>query len=193
MRRGRLIIMAKAPVAGRVKTRLARGIGAPAAANWMRQRLGRLAREVAQDRRWDTLLAVSPDYSINAPIWPRLPVIKQGGGDLGARMRRLLLHPGTGPVVVIGGDIPGVKACHIARAFRALGDHELVFGPATDGGFWLVGARRGAQPLPLRLFQGVRWSCSDTLAQTIATAGDARIGLVDRLQDVDTPTDLLRL
>ena len=73
----------------------------------------------------------------------------QGAGDLGVRMRRALAACPPGPAVLVGADIPALGAAHIAEAFRLLGRHDLVFGPAEDGGFWLVGARRSPRLPPL--------------------------------------------
>jgi glycosyltransferase A (GT-A) superfamily protein (DUF2064 family) len=86
--------------------------------------------------------------------------------------------------VLVGGDIPGLAARHIASAFRQLGGHDLVFGPAGDGGFWLVGARRPAR-LP-QLFSNVRWSQPYALADTLAgLPRRVTVGFVERLEDVD--------
>ena len=80
---------------------------------------------------------------------------------------------------------------HIAAAFAALGRADLVFGPATDGGYWLVGARN---PLVLRgLFDGVRWSGPYALADTLANARSRRVALLEPLDDVDDAEDFARL
>ncbi len=184
-----LIVMVKEPHPGRVKTRLGRGIGMVAAAWWFRHAARATLRRL-RDPRWDLVLAVSPDREGAASrVWPAdLPRRPQGAGDLGTRMRRLL-RGAPGPVCLIGGDIPGVRRRHIARAFAALGAHDLVFGPATDGGFWLVGARRG-RAVPARLFAGARWSGPHALTDSIASVPGARIALVDVLRDVDEAADL---
>jgi len=181
----RLVIMLKEPVAGRVKTRLGQEIGMTTAAWWFRHQSAALIRRL-QSPRWETWLAVAPDTALHSRCWPaHLPRMTQGQGDLGARMRRILAR-GPGPVLLVGGDIPGVRAAHITRAFGALGNHDLVFGPALDGGFWLAGARG---PLPVKLFCGVAWSSATTLDEAISSAGSARVALVDRLGDVDTLAD----
>jgi len=111
-------------------------------------------------------------------------VTGQGGGDLGVRMRRALAANPPGPVVLVGGDIPALAARHVAAAFRLLGGHDLVFGPAEDGGFWLVGARRAPRLPPL--FQRVRWSSPHALADTLAELPRwVSVGFIDRLEDVD--------
>ena len=86
-----------------------------------------------------------------------------------------------------------MRTHHIARAFALLGGHDLVFGPARDGGFWLVGARRG-RPLPRSLFDGVRWSTPTALADTLAGLPRyVTTALVDTLDDVDDAAALRRL
>jgi len=188
--RPRLVVMVKLPRPGRVKTRLARGIGKVAAAWWMRHQLRRLLRRL-DDPRWQLVLAVAPDTALAAPDWPRgIGRVAQGPGDLGARMGRVLRDMRPGPVCIIGADIPGVTPAHIARAFSALGRSDAVFGPAPDGGYWLVGMRRTR--IPATLFRAVRWSSADALADSIASLPGLRIALADVLADVDEPADLRR-
>lgn len=95
----------------------------------------------------------------------------------------------SSPVCLIGADIPGITRAHIARAFAALGGHDAVFGPADDGGYWLVGAKHPAR-LPHGLFGNVRWSTEHALADTLRTLPGWRIALTDTLRDVDTGADL---
>ncbi len=180
-----LIVFAHAPVLGQVKRRLARGIGAGAALAFYRRTLAALLRRLARDPRWHTVLAVAPDSSAHwGRLWPvRLARIGQGAGDLGTRMARRLESGRAGPVVIIGADIPAIEARHVWRAFRALAAAEFVFGPAEDGGYWLVGSRQ--RPLPRGLFANVRWSTPHALADTLANLERRRVTLVDRLADVD--------
>ncbi len=180
----RLIIMVREPRLGAVKTRLARGVGAAQAARFYRTVTANLIRRLAPDRRWQTVLAVTPDGAARSPVWPRAaPRMAQGRGDLGARMARLLASHPHGPVVLIGSDIPGITAAHIAHGFNAMKNADVVFGPAEDGGFWLVGVRRARD---IRgLFDGVRWSSARTLADTLANLRGRRVAFVARLTDVD--------
>lgn len=193
MRRQTLVVMVKEPRAGRVKTRLGRDIGMVPAAWWFRHSVRRLLCNVS-DPRWDLLLAVSPDAEgLRSRVWPEhLPRIPQGRGDLGQRMARLLALPQKGPVVIIGGDIPGVRRHHIADAFAGLGSNRAVFGPATDGGYWLVGLKRTTPP-PRGMFNGVRWSTEHALADTLATMPGYDPAFAAILQDVDTASDLSRI
>ncbi len=182
--------MLKQPRAGRVKTRLARDIGPIPAAWWFRHQTSALLRRLARDPRWQTVLSLTPDRAIPDPRWPQgLAHMAQGRGDLGQRMARAFNMLPPGPAVLIGGDIPGVRPQHIKRAFAALGGAEACFGPAEDGGFWLVGFRR-RQPLPRHLFQAVRWSGPHALADSLQTMPGTRVALVNRLRDVDGQKDL---
>jgi len=185
-----LVVMLKEPRPGRVKTRLGRDLGMTTAAWWFRHQVRGLLRRV-RDKRWNVVLAVSPDREgMLSRVWPAdLPRIPQGRGDLGDRMGRVFCMMPPGPVVIIGADIPGVNRARIAEAFAALGDHAAVFGPAPDGGYWLIGMKRAA-PVPGTMFNGVRWSSEHALADTMASLAGLRIAQVATLRDVDTVADL---
>lgn len=191
--RAKLVIMVKEPHPGRVKTRLGKGIGLTASAWWFRHQTRALLRRI-EDPRWQTILAVSPDQEgLKSRIWPaHLPRVAQGRGNLGDRMARLLRGLPAGPVCIIGGDIPGITRVHIAEAFRALGNHEAVFGPAPDGGYWLIGLKRARPPAP-DILQNVRWSSEHALADSARSLGNVTIATVATLQDVDTVEDLGRI
>jgi rSAM/selenodomain-associated transferase 1 len=182
-----LLIFARVPRLGTVKRRLARGIGARAALRFYQGQLAVLLGKVARDRRWATALSATPD-GLRAR-WPRpVPVLRQGRGDLGQRMARAMRPYRR--VVLVGSDIPYVNAADIAAAFRALGRADSVFGPAEDGGYWLVGfgPRRPADP-----FGRVRWSTRHALADTLVNFRNHRVALLRRLRDVDTAEDFRAL
>jgi rSAM/selenodomain-associated transferase 1 len=170
---------------GRVKSRLAAGIGAAEAWRFHRRTLRALMLRLARDQRWLTWLALPPGRDRRDRSWPvLLPALDQGRGDLGARMRRVFARLPSGPAVLIGSDIPAVGAHHVAAAFRALGRAEAVFGPARDGGYWLVGLSRAGRRLDP--FTGIAWSTPRTLADTLARLGPGvRVALVATLEDVD--------
>lgn len=177
-----VIIFARAPRLGTVKRRLARGIGAMAALRFYRGQLAATLAAVSRDGRWRTLVATTPDRA----RWPlRAHRIAQGRGDLGARMAGALGK--FRRAVLVGSDIPGLARADIAAAFRALGRGDAVFGPAEDGGYWLVGLgpRRPAHP-----FADVRWSTEHALGDTLANFQGRRIALLRTLRDVDTAADL---
>jgi hypothetical protein len=190
--RCRLVVMAKLPVAGRVKTRLAREIGTAEATRFyrttMRAVLGRLGRVPF----WETLITVAPDTGVASPMLPPgVARIPQGGGDLGVRMQRPMRTLPPGPVCVIGTDVPDIRVGDVRRAFSLLGHCDAVFGPAEDGGFWLVGLRR--RPRLIEPYADVGWSRSDTLARVRANLAGHAVGMTTRLSDVDCAADCVRL
>src|SRR6478672_11696761 len=175
----RLIVMAKSPRAGRAKRRLAASVGAIPATRFYRSCLSHTLMRLARDPRWQTLLAVSPDREVSAPFWPRgIERQPQGRGDLGARMQRLFRTLPPGPAIIVGSDIPAIKARDIACAFRLLGNADAVFGCATDGGYWLV---------------GLRWSGPHALADTLGNLKGSRVAFAATLSDVDTEENYRRL
>lgn len=185
--------MLKEPRPGRVKTRLGRDIGMVPAARWFRFHALALLRRI-RDPRWQIVLAVSPDRDgLQSRVWPAdLPRIAQGRGDLGARMIRAMRRTGPGPVCVIGADIPALGTREISKGFAALGDHQAVFGPASDGGYWMVGLQH-PDHAPAGLFKDVRWSTEHALADSIATLSGLSFTQIGELHDVDTAADLRRI
>lgn len=188
----RLIVFVKEPRSGKAKTRLAAGIGTARAASFYRQSTDKLLSRLGGDRRWETSLAVTPTSAVSGGwpgLWPEnLPRIAQGEGDLGARMGRLFRRMPSGPVVIIGSDAPQINVAHIVSAFDMLGGKDAVFGPAEDGGYWLIGLKR-RRSLPD--FDGVRWSTEHTLADTLAgLPGGYESGFLETLRDVDEAEDL---
>jgi len=185
--------MVKEPHPGRVKTRLAADIGTVRAAWWFRHQSSQLARRLSRAPRWRTVLAVSPDVEgLESRVWPQpIARVPQGQGNLGTRMARAFQTAGHGPTVIIGADIPAIMPHHIAKAFRALGSHDAVFGPALDGGYWLIGLKNPAR-LANRVFRNVRWSTEFALADTRANLSGCKTALIDTLRDVDTLDDLGR-
>jgi len=176
-----LVIFARYPSLGTGKRRLARDIGAAKALQFQRTMLALLVRRLAGDPRWITRFAITPDTS---RPWPKgIATLPQGRGDLGQRMARVARSLPPGPVVIVGSDIPDLSAAHIADAFRALGLCDTVLGPATDGGYWLVGLRR--RPRFIDPFAHVRWSTEHALRDTLANLTGRRVGMLETLSDVD--------
>lgn len=188
-----MVIFARAPVAGEVKTRLAKAIGEEKALALYEAFLDDACQLTAGlgARR---LLAVAGD--IDHPSLQRLAksqrleLVPQGEGDLGARLERAIARElGRGPVVVIGSDAPTLPRAELHRALDGLIDHDVVIGPASDGGYWLIGAR---VPLP-DLFHDIPWSTPDVLPRTLARLGERSHLLLGEHYDVDTGEDLVRL
>jgi hypothetical protein len=180
------VVFARAPRLGRVKRRLARDIGQRAALRFHMATLIRLLRAMQAERRFRTVLAVTPDHARF-----RLPLsverAGQGHGDLGRRMDRAFRRYPRARVALIGCDIPDAGPGDALAAFRALGRADAAFGPAADGGYWLVAMspRRPARP-----FAAVHWSSAHALADTLANFGGRRVALLRTLRDVDTAADL---
>jgi len=182
-----LVLFLRAPRLGRVKSRLAAGIGALAALRFYRLASERLLRELGRDRRWRCHLCVTPDRAAarDRPWRIGAQYRAQGGGDLGERMARVFRALPPGPVVIIGSDIPAMTGAHIARAFTALAGSEAVFGPAEDGGYWLIGLRRRPR-LPWPLLRHVRWSSANALADTLAgLPRSIPVAMLETLEDID--------
>ncbi len=188
----RLVIMAKVPIAGRVKTRLAREVGTVRAMIFYRHAMREIVARLSRQPFWRTVLIVDPDSGTVSRMLPAGPArAGQGSGDLGARMQRPMRQLPPGPVCLIGTDVPDIAVVDVRRAFRLLGGHDVVFGPAEDGGFWLVGLKR--LPRVIDPYRGrVRWSRPDTLERTLANLAGARVGFTACHHDVDAAADLAR-
>lgn len=184
--RGTVFVFARAPRLGAVKRRLAAGIGERAALRFYRAQLARTLRALSRDARFRTIVAVTPDRA-RGPWWQGLPTVPQGGGDLGARMARALSR--CARAAVVGSDIPALRADDVALALHRLGRAHAVFGPAEDGGYYLValGPRR-----PDRPFADVRWSSEHALADTLRNFARHRVALLRTLHDVDDEQDFRR-
>jgi rSAM/selenodomain-associated transferase 1 len=178
------VVFARAPRLGAVKRRLARDIGDRAALRFHVATLTRLLRGLVAVKRFRTVLAITPD---RARVSFQVQQIAQGGGNLGVRMHRLSWRFPRGRIAIIGCDIPDAGPADVLAAFRALGRTDAAFGPAADGGYWLVAMspRRPARP-----FARVRWSTEHALADTLANFEGRRVAMLRTLHDVDTAADL---
>ena len=189
-----VIVFARAPLAGQVKTRIAQRIGERAAAR-LHERLVRRALHTARAAR---AARAAVELHVTRPHrWFAtldVPVELQRGADLGERMHHAL-RAGLrrhARVVLIGADSPELCAADLARADRLLqGAADVVLAPAADGGYALIGARRIAPSI----FSAVQWGGAHVLAQTRRNLDEARLGyrLLRTLWDVDRPEDLERL
>jgi hypothetical protein len=192
-----ILLFARHPVAGRVKTRLSPALPPALAAALYAAMLA------------DTLAAVAGCGAARRELWwadeasaESLPVTvppdfaqrRQGAGDLGARLSEAsaaaLDAPGA-RVAIIGSDAPALTAGHLDAAFAALDAHDVVLGPASDGGYWLIALSR---PAP-ELFKGMAWSTASVLRETRERAERAglSVALIETLSDLDTPADVARL
>ena len=187
-----LVIMAKVPVAGRVKTRLAREIGVVGATMFYRVAMRNVIARLSRQPFWRTVVIVDPDTGVTSRMLPAgVARAGQGRGDLGVRMQRPMRTFPPGPICLIGTDVPDISVADVRRAFRLLGRAEAIFGPAEDGGFWLVGLRR--TPRVIDPYRGrVPWSRADTLERTLANLTAARVGFGATHHDVNSAADLAR-
>jgi uncharacterized protein len=195
--RTRIAVFAKAPVAGRVKTRLAPLLGEEEAARLHAQLVRRALRTAVDAGLGEVELWCAPDesHAFFGECRERFgaPLHRQVGGDLGERMRHAL-DAGTGRgerVLLIGSDCPAITPDHLVQAAAALPAHDAVFTPAEDGGYVLVGLAR-AVPC---VFEDVAWGGDAVMATTrerLAAAG-ARWWEMPPLWDVDRPDDYHRL
>ena len=187
-------IYVKHPLPGKVKTRLAAAMGDIAAAKlygaFLVDVIGRF-RE-AGDRRF---LCYSPDTPESAAwfrdlagadyeLWP------QPEGSLEPRLQNFFCfaqEQRADRTVVVGSDSPTLPREYVEQAFRDLSTSDCILGPATDGGYYLLGLK---QPLPM--FHGIEWSTPNVLRQTVSHLADcgASLKLLPAWYDVDTPEDL---
>ncbi len=190
--RRHVAVFLKAPRLGRVKSRLAAGIGWEAATRFHRAQAQRLIHALARDPHWSTTLWLAPRAALRQRDLPgmKLPRFDQGSGNLGQRMARTFRLLPRGAAVLVGSDIPDLTAGIVERAFELLGNHDAVFGPAQDGGYWLVGFSENARRRPS--FGNVRWSTRHALADTLSGLKPARVALLPPLMDIDTPEDYRR-
>ena len=192
-----LLVFAREPVLGQVKTRLAAAIGPAAALAVYRELLHHTAAAVAAAGLPTTLWLAEAPAPPAAPAqprpnWPGYPWhVQPPAADLGARMAHAFAEAfaaGAAAALVIGTDCPGLTAGHLGEAAAALATHDVVVGPATDGGYYLLGMKT----LHQELFAGQQWSTATVLADTLAAA--ARLGLrvaqLPALADIDTAADL---
>lgn len=191
MAKEHLIVFLKAPRPGAVKTRIARTAGAERACCIYRELVETVLRKLNPLKEVE--LCFAPDDASSEiqpwlhPGWTARP---QGEGDLGARLTRAFASTfanGAERVVIIGSDCPEVKTADIRTAWKELQTHDLVVGPAVDGGYWLIGLRTpGAD-----LFRDINWSSDQVLAQTLAQARKQalRSQVLRILTDIDTEED----
>jgi rSAM/selenodomain-associated transferase 1 len=215
----RLALFARRPVPGQVKTRLIPALTARLACRLHQAMLAdamALLAAAPADERWlywansgldgaagargavavggaEIGAATRDDSGIEVVTVPAgVGERSQAGADLGERLERAFsdLLAGGAHAVVFGSDCPWLGAAHTGEAFDALERADVVIGPASDGGYTLIGLRA---PRP-ELFHGIEWGSSRVMAQTLArtSEGGPRVERLETLDDLDDAEDLLR-
>ena len=188
-----VVVFGREPIPGRVKSRLAVGVGEEVAALVYRELLGHTLR-VAGSIDADVVLALAEPPARGWRPERAVAVEVQVAGDLGRRLADAFARrfaEGYRRVVVVGSDCPELAPHHFRAAFDGLAMHPIVLGPAWDGGYWLVGARAPG----VDLFRDIPWSTGQVLEATRARlrAVDAGWLELERLHDLDTDADLRRV
>lgn len=188
-----VLIFAKPPLIGLSKTRLARTLGKAQARRIARMTMAKTLREVSGVSRWKTVLYTTPDIYLPCGfggLWPpHLERRSQGTGDLTARLDKGLAEAPNGQVLFIGADAPDITRGLVWQAFETLKTHDAVFGPASDGGFWLFGMHKRARTAS-PFGNGVRWSGPHAMADVRANLGpSARVAELPTLIDIDEADD----
>ena len=188
------MLFARAPRAGRVKTRLAAEVGEEVALACYRSVGGQVGAQVAAGYPL-TVWYDPPDALDEMRDWlGNHEFLSQAGADLGARMAHAFethFARGDTPVIVIGADAPGVSAATIGEAERALAEADVVIGPALDGGYYLLGLKGPAAAI----FDGVPWGTDGVFEVTVALCRQCHLEVkrLEPLRDLDTAADLRAL
>ena len=190
-----VLLFTRFPEPGRVKTRLIPALGENAAAELHRRMAERMhAVLVGVNSRWEARICYTGATQTEMQDWlgNDLPMEEQSTGDLGQRLHSAMtasFQRGHEQVIVIGSDCPDLRVTHIEEAFAAFDNHPLVIGPATDGGYYLLGQRDQVTP---ELFQDIQWGTANVLQQTLQRAEISGLSsvLLDPLPDVDLSSDL---
>lgn len=191
----RLVVFLKAPRAGEVKTRLAASIGDDLAVHVYRALTGAVmaATRPRGPSDFTRVVCFAPADAVNEiTAWlGDETLLAQASGDLGARMDQAFaasFASGAEATVIIGTDSLAVDHAAVASAFSALETADLVLRAANDGGYTLIGLRKRQAAL----FQGIKWSSGEVLAETLARAAAAglRVAVQGPDADIDTADDL---
>ncbi len=191
-----LILFTRFPIPGKTKTRLIPSLGEWEAADLQRRMtkrtLGICQRYIAGvDVSFTVFFEGGNENLMSRVFGKEIHYQRQKQGDLGKRMDwafRKAFKSGDQKVVLIGTDCPGIDEKILKEAFDALNHHDVVFGPAIDGGYYLIGMTGS----PLGMFENIPWGTSQVLDQSIKAAQkiDLSIGFLEPLEDVDRPEDL---
>lgn len=188
MKKEVVLVFQKNEVLGKVKTRLAASVGEKQALEIYLQLLAKTylaLRDISF-----SITTYFAEFIPDNPIQSAENKLVQVGQDLGERMKNAFaenFESGMEKVVLIGTDCPSLEGIHLAQAFEALDQSDLVLGPARDGGYYLIGMNRRSD----FLFEGIPWSTELVLSQTLALAAaqGLQTSLLPVLEDIDTLED----
>ena len=204
-----LIVMTRWPAVGRCKKRLAQEIGSKSAASIQKKLIRHtisVAKQLEEKNLIEIRLAVCGVAFRAAKRWGARNGIKkvflQGEGCLGLRMKRQVMHAQQSrqntnhrkSTIVIGTDLPSLSQIDLIKAIEALKKHEIVLGPALDGGYWLIGfSGKSLDPIVNWPFSGIPWGTNQVLKQTLISANlkKANYKLLHLQNDIDQSEDLL--
>lgn len=195
----RLLLFLRYPKPGHSKTRLIPALGATGAAQLQRKMAEYLLHKLQQPA-WEVQVHFTGASQVRMRDWlgPHLVYKQQSQGDLGDRIsagfQQAFRAGSTQRIIAIGADCPDITTCHIQQAFDHLAHHDMVLGPATDGGYYLIGLSQSQTLTPSlpRLFQNITWSTNQVFQQTQANAQQLNFSCaqLETLSDIDRPSDL---
>lgn len=191
MKNNAIIIFAKAPLLGQVKTRLMSSLTEKERLNLYESLLKGTLRKLTGIEDVDTFICYWPPDANDYFAQFSLESFPQSDGDIGIKMFNALkkvFDSSYKKAVLVGVDIPDISSKTASKAFEILNKKDLVFGPARDGGYYLVGMK-----WPMReIFEGIEWSTKETLKQSVkkASAQGYSVDFTETLLDIDTPDDL---
>ena len=203
MNNQQLIIFTRYPEPGKTKTRLISALGAEGAANLQSQmtkttitkakKLSNMMSLLIEVRFAGGNLQLMKNW-LRADLEIDLKYQEQGTGDLGERIKRAFesaFNQRMKSVVIIGADCPSLTADIMLEAFAKLTESDVIIGPATDGGYYLIGLKK----IIPELFEGINWGTSEVLSKTVAIAQDLNLAIdyLPELFDIDRPEDLEKL
>ena len=182
----KLVLFARYPTPGECKTRLIPAIGAEAAADLHRDLTERTVNLLCASGAPVTIASTgATPTEFEEWLGTRVSIEEQVSGGLS---ERLLAFTDRAPVIIFGADTPDLTAAHISEAIEGLATHDVVIGPATDGGYYLIGMRK---PYP-ELVANMPWSTDQVLRETLRRLDALGVAplLLDPLSDCDRPADL---
>lgn len=192
-----LILFAKEPQRGKVKTRLKGYLSSSGHLNLYKAFLKDEVELIKKIKSEDRILAFD-SFGGNPAYLKKIAdgflFHRQKGANLGEKMHdafSFAFKNGASKMIIIGSDSPNLPGSHIKEAFDKLEKNDLVLGPAYDGGFYLIGLKKPC----LEIFRGVKWSTNTVFEHTLRNASTLgkKTAILDKWYDIDEPADLMRL